>query len=277
MPIIRSSAVMLVVLAITVSLGSATEETKKEMPSSCANGDIAIGDPIGLNEDQVMDHNGEILEDEEFTPWILYDSEWYPICGHWMWDNNAAATLFCKKLGFDAGVVNKRMNKFSKDAMPVGACGKGETDLTACTAGGNSFGDFSWGGGTCKVGHKIGIAVSCSGGSSSSHTTNSCKVPAVAEVSAAAESASFKECDEQKSFDINVCKSHMCTKCVLDFCMTSCQELQLDNPTCRCSEWPDSRATYSGGDFAGKGKSGDAGDYAKAASAFLSMEIEEDA
>ena len=38
-------------------------------------------------------------------------------------------------------------------------------------------------------------------------------------------------------------------------------------------DWPDARRSYSGGKFASKGKFGDAGDYAKAASAFLSMEI----
>merc|ERR1719253_1776550 len=59
--------------------------------------------------------------------------------------------------------------------------------------------------------------------------------------------------------------------------MTSCQTVQEKFPTCRCESWPDSRKSYSGGDFAGKGKFGDAGDYAKSASAFLSMEISEDA
>merc|ERR1719399_718976 len=87
----------------------------------------------------------------------------------------------------------------------------------------------------------------------------------------------FEACKEQTRFDIFMCKSHMCTKCALDYCMTACQEVQADFPTCRCSDWPDSRASFSGGDFAGKGKFGDAGDYAKAASAFLSLEIREDA
>merc|ERR1719440_641035 len=84
------------------------------------------------------------------------------------------------------------------------------------------------------------------------------------------------ECDGQKRFDIIMCKSHMCTKCTLDYCMKKCQEVQGDFPTCRCADWPEARASFSGGDFAGKGKFGDAGDYAKAASAFLSMEIKAD-
>merc|ERR1719178_460754 len=83
----------------------------------------------------------------------------------------------------------------------------------------------------------------------------------------------WKACDEQTRFNIFMCKSHACTNCTLAYCMESCQEIQQDFPTCRCQDWPDARRSYSGGKFASKGKFGDAGDYAKAASAFLSMEI----
>lgn len=83
----------------------------------------------------------------------------------------------------------------------------------------------------------------------------------------------YRSCDEQERFDVTMCKSFMCTKCTLDWCMQSCQEVQLDFPTCRCESWPKARKTYSGGEFASKGKYGDAGDYAKAAAAFLSTEI----
>merc|ERR1719240_844063 len=83
-------------------------------------------------------------------------------------------------------------------------------------------------------------------------------------------------CDGQERFDILMCKSHMCTDCVLDYCMKKCQEVQNDFPTCRCADWPEARASYSGGEFAHKGKFGDAGDYAAAASAFLSLEIKQD-
>jgi len=70
------------------------------------------------------------------------------------------------------------------------------------------------------------------------------------------------ECDEQLQFDMLMCKSHMCTKCVLAWCTESCQKVQKDYPTCRCKDWPSARASYSSGDFEGKGKFGDAGDYA---------------
>merc|ERR1719197_684869 len=64
----------------------------------------------------------------------------------------------------------------------------------------------------------------------------------------------FKECDGQERFDIMMCKSHMCTKCVLAWCTESCQKVQKDYPTCRYKDWPSARASYSSGDFEGKGK-----------------------
>jgi len=110
------------------------------------------------------------------------------------------------------------------------------------------------------------------------------------EIEAAMEEAEDM-CPGQERFDILMCESHMCTKCVLAKCTEYCQETQKMFPTCRCSDWPESRKSYSGGEFAGKGKFGDAGDYskgsgrfmqlstkktsfAKAASAFISTEIE---
>jgi hypothetical protein len=72
-----------------------------------------------------------------------------------------------------------------------------------------------------------------------------------------------EDCDEQLQFDMLMCKSHMCTDCILAWCTTACQKVQKDYPTCRCKDWPKSQASYSTGDFAGKGKFGDSGDYAK--------------
>eukprot|EP00419_Tripos_fusus_P059789 CAMPEP_0172933044 /NCGR_PEP_ID=MMETSP1075-20121228/220306_1 /TAXON_ID=2916 /ORGANISM="Ceratium fusus, Strain PA161109" /LENGTH=99 /DNA_ID=CAMNT_0013794381 /DNA_START=497 /DNA_END=796 /DNA_ORIENTATION=- len=70
-------------------------------------------------------------------------------------------------------------------------------------------------------------------------------------------------CKEQERFDIIMCKSHMCTDCVLDWCMEACQEVQTDFSTCRCADWPKKRTSYSAGDFKGKGKFGDVSDYSK--------------
>jgi len=69
-------------------------------------------------------------------------------------------------------------------------------------------------------------------------------------------------CDDQMVFDIRMCTSFMCTKCDQDYCRKKCQDIQTDFPTCRCAAWPKSRATFASGEYAGKGKYGDAGDYA---------------
>merc|ERR1719335_1030044 len=70
-------------------------------------------------------------------------------------------------------------------------------------------------------------------------------------------------CAGQKRFDEIMCKSFMCTDCLLSWCTEQCQAWQLEFPGCRCEEWPESRKSFSTGDFAGKGTFGDAGDYSK--------------
>merc|ERR1719478_127910 len=76
-------------------------------------------------------------------------------------------------------------------------------------------------------------------------------------------SVAFEECKQQARFDIMMCESHMCTKCDLAWCSESCQKVQLDFPGCTCENWDAGRASYSGGEFQGKGKFGDVGDYSK--------------
>jgi len=85
------------------------------------------------------------------------------------------------------------------------------------------------------------------------------KVLAVLAVSATA----FEECERQKVFDIVMCKSHMCTDCVLEWCTETCQWVQQEFVGCRCEDWPEARKSFSGGEFAGKGKFGDAGDFGR--------------
>jgi len=75
--------------------------------------------------------------------------------------------------------------------------------------------------------------------------------------------AGFVECKRQATFNIRMCASHMCNNCILAWCPESCQKLQLEYPTCRCGQWPATRVTFSGGDFEGKDKFGDTGDYSE--------------
>merc|ERR1719174_2534904 len=70
-------------------------------------------------------------------------------------------------------------------------------------------------------------------------------------------------CPGQDRFDKIMCKSHMCTMCVMQWCTEKCQEVQGKFPGCRCDDWPEDRKSFSGGDFAGKGGFGDSGDFAQ--------------
>eukprot|EP00933_Yihiella_yeosuensis_P036584 TRINITY_DN3034_c0_g3_i1.p1 TRINITY_DN3034_c0_g3~~TRINITY_DN3034_c0_g3_i1.p1 ORF type:complete len:111 (+),score=38.89 TRINITY_DN3034_c0_g3_i1:141-473(+) len=70
-------------------------------------------------------------------------------------------------------------------------------------------------------------------------------------------------CDAQCRFNIMMCESFMCTKCTYEWCTESCQKVQKDFPGLRCKDWPEARKSYSNGEFMGKGKLGDGGDYAQ--------------
>jgi hypothetical protein len=105
-------------------------------------------------------------------PEVNYRGKWYPVCGHYFWDNDHGATTFCKALGFTKGVRGKRGAKFAVDAMPVGKCRPGQ-NFKQCNIGGNAWGNFNYRNGWCKKGHGIGVAVKCSGGTTAA--TGTCK------------------------------------------------------------------------------------------------------
>mmetsp|Transcript_130582 Transcript_130582/g.338475 ORF Transcript_130582/g.338475 Transcript_130582/m.338475 type:complete len:98 (-) Transcript_130582:83-376(-) len=80
---------------------------------------------------------------------------------------------------------------------------------------------------------------------------------------AAQSAVASEKCRSQATFDERMCNSHMCTDCVLDWCMSQCQKLQEEHPGCRCQSWAEGRDSYSGGEYQGKGKYGDVGDYSE--------------
>ena len=98
-----------------------------------------------------------------FVPEVSYQGKWYPICGHYFWDNDTGATAVCKLLGFERGSYTSTRAKYEVDAMPVGDCKAGE-ELTKCTGGGNAWGNFNDRNGWCKKGQNIGVTVTCDKG-----------------------------------------------------------------------------------------------------------------
>ena len=74
----------------------------------------------------------------------------------------------------------------------------------------------------------------------------------------------FGPCERQAVFDVMMCTSYMCNDCVLEYCTEKCQWVQQEFAGCVCQDWPASRVSFSGGEFAGKGRFGDKSDYAHA-------------
>ena len=84
--------------------------------------------------------------------------KWFPICGHWFWDDNNGATAFCVKLGYPSGTAVRTFLGYNEESLKVGGCLPGE-NLTACTGGGNEYST----GGSCAPGHIAGVSITCSG------------------------------------------------------------------------------------------------------------------
>ena len=105
------------------------------------------------------------------TPEVFYKGEWYPICGHQFWENNDGATTLCRQLGFESGSVwgKGKERKYSKNAMFVGVCGRGEP-LNWCGGHKGSFGDLR---GQCNKGEDVAIMITCTGPTGGSEQTTS--------------------------------------------------------------------------------------------------------
>ena len=93
---------------------------------------------------------------------MLFQGNYYPICGHQFWNGNFGAQTICQTLGFGDGEVIRTGKTYDVDALPVGECKSGEA-LDACTGGGNDFGNFDEGNGRCKQGNEVGVEVVCTG------------------------------------------------------------------------------------------------------------------
>jgi len=96
-------------------------------------------------------------------PEVNFKGKWYPICGHYFWDDNMGANKFCRMLGFHHGTHGKTRKKLGVDSMPVGRCGPGQR-FNKCNQGGHAWGNFGYRGNSCRKGRKIGVTIKCTGG-----------------------------------------------------------------------------------------------------------------
>ena len=114
---------------------------------------ISIFSSLGLCE------KGDVLLAQNGTPFLFWNGKWYPICGHWFWDNDHGATAFCTKLGYESGRVNVRNERmagtYGVPAIHVGKCRAGE-ELTACTGTRNHYDSRN-----CNAGDNIRITITC--------------------------------------------------------------------------------------------------------------------
>ena len=91
---------------------------------------------------------------------------WSPICGHWFWDNDFGATLFCQKLTSDptsTGYVIRRTDKpLEKDAIRIGKCLSNDQWLS-CSGGCNDLGTGQ-GCADCDANSPASVEIKCNQG-----------------------------------------------------------------------------------------------------------------
>ena len=109
---------------------------------------------------------------EEKYPEIWFNDKWSPICGHYFWENDYGATLFCQKLNsnYTFGKSKKRLDRsLASNGITVGECTSQDKSLLSCTGrcndlqeGGQCSND---GGGKCGVGGSPLVEIECFSGS----------------------------------------------------------------------------------------------------------------
>ena len=121
--------------------------------------------------------NGDVKLVDDGTPLIYWGNQWMPICGHYFWNNQDGAKLFCQKMGYHSGKMERRSGeKYSMDSFRVGQCNDGD-NWESCSGGCNDYqgGDACSNNknGKCDQNQEVKITIECSGGESTA--TTSCR------------------------------------------------------------------------------------------------------
>ena len=93
------------------------------------------------------------------------NGKWVPICGHFFWDNNIVASLFCQQLGFVSGSIKERFQILPNDGLRVGKCLNGDK-WPQCTGNCNQLvvGGQCNNGAQCTKGQNAAVSMECIGG-----------------------------------------------------------------------------------------------------------------
>lgn len=105
-----------------------------------SNGVLALPDPLVTGEVvSVADKQELVTLDQPIgAAYLFLDGNWQPISTEHFFANHEGAITFCKKLGFERGIVGKNVNFLPPvPELQLGQCRQGE-DLLNCTGGENS-------------------------------------------------------------------------------------------------------------------------------------------
>eukprot|EP00928_Gymnodinium_smaydae_P025510 TRINITY_DN20291_c0_g2_i1.p1 TRINITY_DN20291_c0_g2~~TRINITY_DN20291_c0_g2_i1.p1 ORF type:complete len:421 (-),score=84.88 TRINITY_DN20291_c0_g2_i1:51-1313(-) len=56
------------------------------------------------------------------TPYLFHSGQFRPICGHFFWNNNNGASIFCKQLGFSGGVAESAHGDYPEPPVFIQTC-----------------------------------------------------------------------------------------------------------------------------------------------------------
>ena len=127
-----------------------------------------IGSNFESNDDCCELSEGTVRLQNEKDPEVFWNGNWSPVCGHYFWNNNNGATLFCQKMGFSLGIVEGRgtNSHLISDAIRIGECEDNDSWLN-CNGGCNDLkvGDHCQENinAKCGIGEPAKIEIQCSG------------------------------------------------------------------------------------------------------------------
>ena len=105
------------------------------------------------------------LKDGKF-PEVFLNGIWSPICGHYFWNNDFGANLFCQRLTSNptsTGNIIKRTDKpLERDGIRIGSCLRYD-DWLSCSGGCNDLG-IGQGCADCDAGSPASLEIKCSHG-----------------------------------------------------------------------------------------------------------------
>jgi len=130
----------------------------------CADCDANSPASIEIRCNQGGNVRGDVrLEDGKF-PEVFLNGIWSPICGHWFWDTDFGANLFCQRLTSDpasTGQVFRRWDKrLEKDAIRIGKCLSNDKWLS-CSGGCNDLGTGQGWCADCDANSLASIEIKC--------------------------------------------------------------------------------------------------------------------